>query len=107
MEKIIRLKEKLASSTLFVWIAFFLSILVSVLFAQFDEGVDNEKLIILSPCIGFMLSAFLEMYYSYRLTKEAEKEGETGYTGTSVGVELLRALVGSVLAALAIAGLIL
>ena len=101
------LKEKLASSTLFVWIAFFLSILVSVLFAQFDEGVDNEKLIILSPCIGFMLSAFLEMYYSYRLTKEAEKDGETGYKGTSVGVELLRAIVGCVLAALAIAGLIL
>lgn len=107
MGKIIRLKEKLASSTLFVWIAFFLSILVSVLFSQFDEGVDNEKLIILSPCIGFVVSAFLNMYYSYRLTKEAEKEGETGYTGTSVGMELLRALVGSVLAALVIAGLVL
>lgn len=100
------LKEKLASSTLFVWIAFFLSILVAVVFNHSD-GVDNEKLIILSPCLGFMLSAFLEMYYSYRLTKEAEKEGETGYTGTSVGVELLRALVGCVLAALSIAGLIL
>lgn len=107
MGKIIRLKEKFASSTLFVWIAFFLSILVSVIFSQFDEGVDNEKLIILSPCIGFVVSAFLNMYYSYRLTKEAEKEGETGYTGTSVGMELLRALVGSVLAALVIAGLVL
>lgn len=101
-----KIKEKLALSTLFVWIAFFLSILVAVLFAQFDEGV-NEKLIILSPCLGFIISAFLNMYYSYRLTKEAEKEGETGYTGTSVGVELLRALVGCVLAALSIAGLIL
>lgn len=102
-----KIKEKLALSTLFVWIAFFLSILVAVLFAQFDEGVDNEKLIILSPCLGFIISAFLNMFYSYRLTKEAEKEGEAGYTGTSVGVELLRALVGCVLAALAIAGLIL
>ena len=102
-----KIKEKLALSTLFVWIAFFLSILVAVLFAQFDEGVDNEKLIILSPCLGFIISAFLNMFYSYRLTKEAEKEGEAGYTGPSVGVELLRALVGCVLAALAIAGLIL
>ena len=107
MEKISKLKEKVASLTLFGFIGFFLSILVAVAFAQFDEGVDNEKLIILSPCIGFMISAFLEMYYSYRLTKEAEKDGETGYTGISVGVELLRAIVGCVLAALAIAGLVL
>ena len=106
MEKINKLKEKVASLTLFGFIGFFLSILVAVAFNHTD-GVDNEKLIILSPCLGFIISAFLNMYYSYRLTKEAEKEGETGYTGTSVGVELLRALVGCVLAALSIAGLIL
>lgn len=107
MGKIIRLKEKLASSTLFMWIAFFLSILVSVLFSQFDDGVDNEKLIILSPALGFIISAFLEMYLSQKQTKEAEKNGESGYTGPSVGVEVLKSFVGSVLAALAIAGLIL
>ena len=100
------LKEKLASSTLFVWIAFFLSILVAVAFNHSD-GVDNEKLIILSPCLGFIISAFFEMWLSYRYTKELQKEGKTGYTGPSVGTELLKSLVGSVLAALAIAGLIL
>ena len=101
------LKEKLASSTLFVWIAFFLSILVAVLFAQFDEGVDNEKLIILSPCLGFIISAFFEMWLSHMYTKELEKEGISGYDGPSVGTEVLKSLIGSIVAALAIAGLIL
>ena len=102
-----KLKNKLMSLTFFGLVGFLLSILVAVLFARFDEGVDNEKLIILSPAIGFILSAFFEMWLSYRYTKELQKEGKTGYTGPSVGTELLKSLVGSVLAALAIAGLIL
>ena len=102
-----KLKAKVAAVLLFVLVAYFLCNVVAVCFAQFDEGVDNEKLILLSPAIGFILSAFLGMYYSYRLTKGAEKEGESGYTGTSVGVELLRCLIGSVLAALTISGIVL
>lgn len=106
MKKINKLKEKVASLTLFGFIGFFLSILVAVAFNHTD-GVDNEKLIILSPALGFIISAFLEMYLSQKQTKEAEKNGESGYTGPSVGVEVLKSFVGSVLAALAIAGLIL
>lgn len=102
-----KLKNKLMSLTFFGLVGFLLSILVSVLFAQFDEGVDNEKLIILSPAIGLTLSAFFEMWLSYKYTKELQKEGKTGYAGPSVGTELLRSIVGSVLAALAIAGLVL
>lgn len=102
-----KLKNKLMSLTFFGLVGFLLSILVAVLFARFDEGVDNEKLIILSPCIGFIISAFFEMWLSYRYTKELQKEGKTGYTGPSVGVELLRCLIGSVLAALTISGIVL
>lgn len=101
-----KLKNKLMSLTFFGLIGFLLSILVAVAFNHSD-GVDNEKLIILSPCIGFIISAFFEMWLSYRYTKELQKEGKTGYTGPSVGTELLKSLVGSVLAALAIAGLVL
>ena len=101
-----KLKNKLMSMTFFGLIGFLLSILVAVAFNHSD-GVDNEKLIILSPCIGFIISAFFEMWLSYRYTKELQKEGKTGYTGPSVDTELLKSLVGSVLAALAIAGLIL
>lgn len=101
-----KLKNKLMSMTFFGLIGFLLSILVAVAFNHSD-GVDNEKLIILSPCIGFIISAFFEMWLSYRYTKELQKEGKTGYTGPSVGTELLKSLVGSVLAALAIAGLVL
>lgn len=101
-----KLKNKLMSLTFFGLVGFLLSILVAVAFNHSD-GVDNEKLIILSPAIGFILSAFFEMWLSYRYTKELQKEGKTGYTGPSVDTELLKSLVGSVLAALAIAGLIL
>lgn len=104
MEKISKLLEKVASWTWFGFVGFFLSILVAVLF-NLSDGADNEKLIILSPAIGFILAAFLELFISRLKTKEAEKNGESGYTGP--GTDLWKSLVGSILAALAIAGLIL
>lgn len=101
-----KLKNKLTSWTFFGLIGFLLSILVAVCFNQSD-GVDNEKLIILAPALGFILSAFFEMWLSHMYTKELEKEGISGYDGPSVGTEVLKSLIGSIVAALAIAGLIL
>lgn len=106
MKKISKLLENVASWTWFGFVGFFLSILVAVLF-NLSDGADNEKLIILSPALGFILSAFLEMGLSYLRTKEAEKNGESGYDGPSVGTEVLKSFIGSIVAALAIAGLIL
>lgn len=101
-----KLKNKLTSWTFFGLIGFLLSILVAVCFNQSDS-VDNEKLIILAPALGFILSAFFEMWLSHMYTKELEKEGISGYDGPSVGTEVLKSLIGSIVAALAIAGLIL
>lgn len=106
METINKFVEKVASWTWFGFVGFFLSILVAVLF-NLSDSADNEKLIILSPALGFIFSAFLEMGFSYLRTKDAEKNGESGYDGPSVGTEVLKSLIGSILAALAIAGLVI